>query len=121
MKKSDALETALRVSHAHATLNLHLDEALGTLHGLAWRDYILLRALATSADGHLALADLVDPMGVPASAVLRSIGPLEKTGLVQREPDRRIHLRRSGRRVLQEATATAERACERALRDLPMP
>lgn len=121
MKKSDALEKALRVSQAHAALNLQLDDVLGTLHGLAWHDYILLRALATAADGHLTLADLVDPMGVPASAVLRSLGPLEKTGLVQREPDRRIRLRRSGRRLLQEATATAELACERALRDLPMP
>jgi len=63
-------------------------------------------------------------LGLRLSAVLRVLLPLEKTGLVQREPSadggpRCIAIRPAGRRVLQEALVTAEQVCKQAIAPLP--
>jgi|JI10StandDraft_1071094.scaffolds.fasta_scaffold199116_3 predicted transcriptional regulator len=112
--QSEHLEQALLVNRTHAALTLALDDALGTLHGLSWSDFVLLRNLAAAADA-VPLADLVVPLGAPASAVLRRVIPLERTGLVQREPGQRVSLRRSGRRLLHEATSTAQAVCAQVM------
>ena len=66
--QSEHLEQALLVNRTHAALTLALDDALGTLHGLSWGDFVLLRNLAAAGSG-VTLAELVVPLGVPASAV----------------------------------------------------
>jgi DNA-binding MarR family transcriptional regulator len=118
----DATDFCLRVSRAHASLNLKLDDELGTFHGLGLQDFILLRLLAEREGGRMALADLVRPMGMRQSAVMRQLLQLEKTGKVQRESapgtgagQPCVALRPAGRRLLNEALATADAVCARAL------
>ena len=117
--RQNALGLCLRLAAAHASLNLKLDEELGTWHGLAWADFQLLEGL-DAAGGACSLAGLMRPLGQRAPAVLRQVLQLEKTGLVAREAaasgTRRVVLRPAGRRLLQEARLTAGATCAAALR-----
>lgn len=119
-ERQAALGLCLRLAAAHASLNLKLDEELGTWHGLAWADFQLLESL-DAAGGACSLAALVRPLGQRAPAVLRQVLQLEKTGLVAREAAtasgaRLVVLRPAGRRLLQEARLTAGATCAAALR-----
>ena len=108
------LQARLARHYAEAPLRLRLDEELGNWHGLSWSDFALLAALEEAASG-LPAAGLAARLGLARSALLRQLLPLEKTGLVAREPDaagvRRIVLRPAGRRLAREARDTAEAAC----------
>jgi DNA-binding IclR family transcriptional regulator len=118
---TQALDFCMQVSLGHASLQLKLDDALGTWHGMGLDDFMLLRQLAQAPGGRLPLADLVRPLGLRPSAVMRQLVPLEKTGRIQREPGRYVLLRPAGRSQLAEATETASAICETALRELGMP
>lgn len=123
--KTDAIDFCMRVSLAHYSLCLKLDDELGTYHGLSLADFITLRLLAQAEGGRLPVAALVRPLGRQASAVMRELMRLEKTGFVQRErgPGGRheVLLRPGGRRVLGEALVTAEQACVAAVGELAAP
>jgi DNA-binding MarR family transcriptional regulator len=118
----DATDFCVRVSHAHASLNLKLDDELGSFHGLSLQDFIVLRLLSRAEGGRMLVADLVRPMGVRQSAVLRQLLELEKTGKVQREaaPGASagrpwVALRPAGRGLLNDAHATADAVCARVV------
>lgn len=113
--KTSALDDCLRVSLAHASFTLKLDDVLGTFHGLGLGEFILLRLLSQAEGGRLPLAGLVRPLGVRMSAVVRQLAPLEKTGYLQREPGRMVALRPAGRAQVAEAAVTAEAVCSDAL------
>lgn len=114
-----ALDFCMQVSHAHASLQLKLDDALGTWHGLGLEDFLLLRQLAQAPDGRLRVAALVRPLGLRPSAVMRKLLPLEKTGLLAREAGGQVLLRPAGRALVGEAAETAAAICEAALRGVP--
>lgn len=116
-----ALDFCMQVSLGHASLQLKLDDALGTWHGMGLDDFRLLRQLAQAPDGRLPLAELVRPLGLRPSAVMRQLVPMEKTGRIQREPGRQVLLRPAGRAQLAEATETAAAICEAALPALGSP
>ncbi len=118
---TQALDFCMQVSLGHASLQLKLDDALGTWHGMGLDDFMLLRQLAQAPGGRLPLADLVRPLGLRPSAVMRQLVPLEKTGRIQREPGRQVLLRPVGRAQLAEATETAAAICEAALGGLGTP
>jgi DNA-binding MarR family transcriptional regulator len=118
-----SIDFCLAISGAHAALTLKLDDELGTHHGLGLQDFILLHRVAGAPDGRVALTDLVRPMGVPASMLMRQLIALEKTGHLERETAARgvrtIAIRPSGRRILNEAMRTADEVCAELLRELP--
>lgn len=103
---AQALDICLGASLAHARLQWVLDDALGTLHGIGYADFILLRTLAQAEGGRLPTASLVAPLGVPVSAVVRRLIPLEKTGHIVRQAGS-VALRPAGHAVLGEASTTA--------------
>jgi DNA-binding MarR family transcriptional regulator len=115
---SAALALCVAVSRAHASLALKLDDVLGTWHGVSWPDYLLLRRLAEAPEGRLPLTQLVRPTGLRPVALLRQLLPLEKTGHIERLPQRVIALRPAGRQLVQDASATAASTCESAVRTL---
>lgn len=114
---SAALDFCLQVSRAHASLQLRLDDALGTWHGMGHADFILLHELAQAEGGRMTVRALAAPLGLTPSAVLRSLLPLQKTGLLGREPGV-VVLRTAGRRAHAEAAATVEWICAEALQGL---
>lgn len=117
MNRTD-LDACLALHRAHASLQLKLDDELGTLHGLGWDDYALLSALAAVPEGRLPLVALVRTVGLRLSGVVRRLAPLEKLGLLERQGDRPaarvVVLLPGGRRLLHEATETAADICATA-------
>lgn len=115
------LDQCLAISAAHARIRRALDEELAAHHGLGYGDFILLLQLLR-AEGHpMTASALVPVLGIPVSAVVRQLLPLEKTGWLQRDAQaaadghRYVRLRPSGKSRLLEALQTAQQTCA----DLP--
>lgn len=79
----------LRLARAHATLIGRFDRVLGNHHGISFGDFQLLRHLSAAPGGRLRRVDLAEQIGMSASGVTRTLLPLEKIGLVTRQPDPR--------------------------------
>ena len=77
----------LRLARAHAAFVRRFDIALGNHHGISFGDFQVLNHLARAGGGRLRRVDLADKLGLSASGVTRTLLPLEKIGLVTRQPD----------------------------------
>jgi DNA-binding MarR family transcriptional regulator len=82
-------EFCMRMGRAWAALSRRLDSALGAHHGISFADYQLLLHLQRASGGRLRRVDLAEKLGLTASGVTRSLLPLEKIGLVDRQSDPR--------------------------------
>jgi len=115
-----ALDTALDLALTRTIVTREIDAALGA-HGIALSDLALLIELRGARDGKLRRVELANRIGVTPSGVARQLQPLERIGLVGREPHARdarlalVTLTDTGRRIAEEALPTAEAAAERAL------
>lgn len=113
------MDQCLRISAAHARLQLVLDEELGTHHGLSYADFLLLHRLASAPEQRLPMAELAPALGLRPSALLRQILPLEKTGLLGRDAEtmqrgrRDVVLRAASRQIVTNAFDTAQSVCKR--------
>jgi DNA-binding MarR family transcriptional regulator len=111
---SDTLDAVLRLVRAQAALVRRFDSRLSGLHGVSLADFTLLLRLSQAPGGRMRRVDLAEALGMTASGVTRALAPLERIGLVTREPDARdarvayASLTATGRRRLREMTATAE-------------
>ena len=114
------LSTVLDLALTRTMVSRDVDAALGA-HGLALADLALLLELHDAPDGRLRRVELANRLGVTPSGVARQLQPLERIGLVGREPHARdarlalVVLTDTGRRVAEEAVPTAEAAADRAL------
>jgi MarR family transcriptional regulator, organic hydroperoxide resistance regulator len=111
------LNDYLELHLAQAALRARLDEELGTHHGLAWSEFVLLSVLE-GADGALATGELARRLGLTGSALVLQLLPLQKLGVLARERTeggtRCVLLRPNGARLLREARETAETVCASA-------
>lgn len=118
---SKPLDFCLRLAKAHASLVRRLDGRLGTLHGLSFGDFMILLYLGRAPGGRLRRVDLAGMLGLTASAVTRTLIPLEKIGVVTRQRDPRdarvgyASLTPAGKRLLEDAITAAEVASEDAV------
>ena len=111
----------LALHRANASLQLKFDDELGTYHGISFNDFALLNLLAQADGGRVGIAELVRPLGLPQSAVLRQLIVLEKIGLVVREGangDRQAVLRPAGRALVNAARETADSICTEAVESI---
>lgn len=117
---SASLEFCLRLARAYAVLTRRLDNALGSLHGLSFSDFMVLYHLHRAAGARLRRIDLAERLGLTASGVTRTLLPLEKLGLVGRQPDPRdarvgyAVLTKAGRQLLENASISAESISQEA-------
>ena len=112
------LDFCLALHRAHASLQLKLDDELGTYHGISFSDFALLNLLAQTDGGRVSIPALVRPLGQPQSAVLRQLIVLEKIGLVVREGAngfRQAVLRPAGRALVNAARETTDSICTEAV------
>lgn len=115
-----SLELCLRLTRAWAVLTRRLDNRLSSVHGLSFSDFMVLHSLARADGGRLRRIDLAERMGLTASGVTRTLLPLEKIGLVGREPDPRdarvgyAVLTPAGVELHGHALASAEVICQDA-------
>jgi DNA-binding MarR family transcriptional regulator len=104
----------LHLARAHALLVRRFDNALGSHQGISFGDFQVLDHLSGAPDGRLRRVDLADRLGLTASGVTRTLLPLEKIGLVTRQPDPRdarvsfAAITPAGRQVLVNAATTAD-------------
>jgi DNA-binding MarR family transcriptional regulator len=109
-----SLNFCLRLARAQAALLRRFDGPLGALHGLGFSDFLVLFHLSRAPGGKLRRIDLAGQVGVTASAVTRTLIPLEKVGLVTRQTDAhdaRVSyavLTRAGWRLLEDSLESAE-------------
>jgi DNA-binding MarR family transcriptional regulator len=121
-----ALDLCIRLARTYSETLRHIDGKLSGLHGLSFGDFMILYHLKHAHESRLRRTDLAEFMGLTASAVTRSVLPLEKIGLVERQPDPRdarvgyACLTRAGHRLFADASATAEGICQDALQAVPV-
>jgi len=125
-KDSNAsLEFCLRLTRAYATLTRRLDNALSNLHGLSFGDFMILYYLDRAPGRRLRRIDLAERLGVTASGVTRSLLPMEKLGLVTRQPDPRdarvgyASLTDAGQQLLRYALVSVEPIAKEAIQMVP--
>ncbi|MFC1415919.1 MarR family winged helix-turn-helix transcriptional regulator [Streptacidiphilus cavernicola] len=111
---SEALAVSLRLVRAQAALVRRFDATLSGLHGVSFADLAVLRQLGRAPGGRMRRVDLANALGMSASGVTRGLIPLERIGLVVREPDPRdarvayAALTGTGRERLAQMLAAAE-------------
>jgi DNA-binding MarR family transcriptional regulator len=119
--QTPALQAVLDLALARTLVARHVDVPLGHHHGVSLSDLALLLELRNAPDEILRRAELAQRLGITTSGVARQLQPLERIGLVGRESNPRdarlalVTLTESGRRVADEAAATAEEAAASAL------
>jgi DNA-binding MarR family transcriptional regulator len=112
----------LRLARAHAVLLRRFDSALGNHHGISFGDFQVLDHLSRAPGGRLRRVDLAERLGLTASGVTRTLLPLEKIGLVTREPDPRdarvgyAAVTPTGRELMTNATDVVDQVSRDALR-----
>lgn len=117
----DPLATVLNLALVRSHVVREVDADLGSHHGLSLGDFALLLELQRAPEQRLRRVELANRLGVTPSGVARQLAPLERMGVVGREPHERdarlalVVLTPTGRRVVDEALPTAEEAAERAL------
>ncbi len=119
------LDFCLRLTRAYATLTRRLDNALSNLHGLSFGDFMILYYLDRAPGNRLRRIDLAERLGVTASGVTRSLLPLEKVGLVARQPDPRdarigyASLTEAGQQLLKYALVSVVPIAQEAVQVVP--
>jgi len=122
---SASLEFTLRLARAQATLVRRLDQVLGGYHGISFNDFMLLHYLNRAPGARLRRVDLAERLALTASGVTRSLLPLEKIGLVERQQDPRdarvayAALTGAGREMVANAVTVAEQISKDLLRSCP--
>ena len=122
---SESLEFFLRLTRAHSAVTRRLDNALSSLHGLSFSDFMILYSLGRAPESRLRRIDLAERLGVTASGVTRSLLPLEKLGLVSRQPDPRdarvgyALLTDAGQQLLKYAVVSVEPIAKEAIQIVP--
>jgi DNA-binding MarR family transcriptional regulator len=114
----------LRLARAHAVLIRRFDSALGNHHGISFGDFQVLDHLSRAPGGRLRRVDLAERLGLTASGVTRTLLPLEKIGLVTRQPDPRdarvgyAAVTPTGQELMANATEIVDLVSRDALRAL---
>ena len=118
-----ALSSVLALLRAHARIEEQFGNALGSIHGLALKELLLLMHLAAAPKTRLSRIDLAKRLHVSASTVTRMTQPMEKLGMVGRQADPRdarlayVVLTPAGKRLVTDARATLERLAANLFRD----
>lgn len=121
----ERLEFCLRLTRAYATLMRRLDNALSGVHGLSFGDFMILHHLGRAPGLRLRRIDLAERLGLTPSGVTRSLLPLEKLGLVGRQPDLRdarvgyASLTDAGQTLLGHAQVSVQALAQEVTRGLP--
>ncbi|WP_282694989.1 MarR family transcriptional regulator [Streptomyces sp. CC208A] len=112
------------LSLLHGRIESHIERALESGHGLSVREYSLLDVLSRQHDGpggHLQMKQVADAVVLSQSATTRLVTRLEDRGLLTRylcTTDRRgiyTDVTEAGRKLLEEARPTNDRALREAL------
>src|ERR1700710_1788651 len=83
------LSTVLDLARARTLILRDVAAAIGMHHGIGLSDLGLLLELRDAPDHRMRRVDLANRLGITTSGVARQLAPLERIGLVSREPSPR--------------------------------
>ena len=111
---TSSFSAVLRLLGANARLEQRFSNGLGSLHGFALKEVLLLMHLDRAPRRRLSLIDLAKQLHVSPSTVTRMAAPLEKLGVVSREADPRdarlayVVLTEAGQELVTNSRASLE-------------
>ena len=117
---SQSLKFFLNLNVVQVIMAKKFDSRLSS-HGVSLNDFMILYHIAEAPEEKLRRTDLAEKIGLTASGITRMLLPLEKLGLVRREANSRdarvsyVKLAPAGKRILNDAIATAEATTEQIL------
>jgi len=117
---SPSLKLFLNLTTVQALSAKRFDSKLSS-HGISLNEFLILFHLGEAPDEKMRRVDLAEKIGLTASGITRMLTPLEKLGMVKREANSRdarvsyVKLANAGKKILAEATATAEATSEQML------
>lgn len=112
-----------RMLRAAALVEERFSAGLSAVHGLSLKETLLLLHVQAAPGGRLSRVDLARRMHVSPSTATRMAKPLEKIGVVGRQPDPRdarlayVVLTEAGETLLTDAKATLMRLSADLFRD----
>ena len=118
-----SLNAILHLFQVQARLEDRFSGSLGAVHGLGLKEALLLMHLSQAPMLRMTRVDLAKRLHISASTVTRMAVPMEKLGLVGRQPDPRdarlayVVLTETGQAVVTDARATFERLAAEVFRD----
>ncbi len=120
---NSSFSAVLHLLRAHSRLEEKFTGPLGSVHGLALNEVLLLMHLERAPMQRLSRIDLAKRLSVSASTVTRMAAPLEKLRLVSREADARdarlsyVVLTKAGVRLVTDARQTLEQLSAEVFKD----
>ena len=87
-----------------------------SIHGIGLTEYLVLERLHQNDEGVMRRTDLAEQVGLTPSGITRLLNPMEKIGLVQKEPNPRdarvslVSLTPAGREIYKDASISFEQA-----------
>jgi DNA-binding MarR family transcriptional regulator len=118
-----SFSAVMNLLRIHAQLTERFGAALGSIHGLALNEVLLLMHLERVPGQRLSRVDLARRLSVSPSTVTRMAAPLEKLRLVGREADKRdarlayVVLTAAGQRLVGDARNTLEELSAEVFKD----
>jgi DNA-binding MarR family transcriptional regulator len=115
--------TVINLLRAQALIQERFSGELGSVHGLALNEALLLMHLEKAPLRRLTRVDLAKRLHASPSTVTRMAAPMEKTGLVVRQPDPRdarlayVALTEAGLTLVGDVRKTLERRSTDLFRD----
>lgn len=119
----DSFSAIINLIRAHAMVEERLAGELAAIHGLAVNEAMLLMHLQRAPMSRLTRIDLARRLHLYPSTVTRMAAPLEKRGLVTRQPDARdarlayVSISDAGLELIANVRATFERRSAAFFRD----
>jgi DNA-binding MarR family transcriptional regulator len=111
MKTQIPQEQSLSLAFAAAwnRLEKRLDSSLGSIRGISFAEYRLMRALSDAPSSWASRVDLAHAVGLTPSGVTRALRPMEKLGLISTAKSKR-----DARLALASLTAAGQELIEDA-------
>lgn len=122
----EASDAILQLAATYAGAAKVLDARLGAHHGLSYAEVRLLATLASAPDSSMRPGEIASHLSVTPSGVTRAVIPLQKRGIVVREPDSRdaragrVRLSPAGRQLAADAARTVDEISAALLRRLSL-
>jgi DNA-binding MarR family transcriptional regulator len=121
--KNTSFSAVIHLLRAHSRLEERFAGELGSIHGLALKEVLLLLHLEHAPMQRLSRVDLAKRLSVSPSTVTRMAAPLEKLRFVGRQADSRdarlayVVLTAAGRKAVANARETLQRLAGEVFKD----
>lgn len=101
----------------HTKLTKKVDSQL-SYHGLSFTEYMIMHHLNQATQKTMRRIELAESVGISASGVTRLLAPMEKTGLIEKEANKRdarvslVKLGNTGQQLYKEASVSFDHCAE---------